>query len=56
MSGICDLWPLQITTFDVVREFCVNQYCVVMHCSANAGIGRPGNSLINKGHEADIAD
>lgn len=31
-----------------VREFCVFQYCIVMHCSANGCIGRPSTSLINK--------
>jgi hypothetical protein len=31
-----------------VREFCVNQCCTVMHSAANVGIGRPGNTLINR--------
>ena len=39
-----------------VREFCVNQCCTVMHCTAIKGIGRPGNSLIIKAQELNIAD
>jgi len=48
--------PLQITTFNAVREFCVNQCFIVMRSTANAGIGHPGNLLINKDQEVDIAD
>ena len=32
-----------------MREFCVNQSCIVMRSTAKWRIGRPGNSLINKG-------
>jgi hypothetical protein len=39
-----------------LREFCVNQLCTVMHSPANQRIGRPGNSLINKAQEVDVAD
>ena len=38
------------------REFCVNQYCIVMHGAANVGIGRPGNTLINKSLYFTILD
>jgi hypothetical protein len=46
--------PSQV--MDVVREFCVNQLCTVMHSTAIKGIGRPGNSLIIKAQEIDRAD
>ncbi len=39
-----------------VREFCVNQLCTAMHCTAIMGIGRPGNSLINIALEFDVED
>jgi hypothetical protein len=39
-----------------LREFCVNQSCTVMLRPAIKGIGRPGNSLIYKAQEVDVAD
>ena len=39
-----------------VREFCVNQYCTVMHSTAYWSIGRPGNSLISKDQTLYFAD
>ncbi len=40
----------------MLREFCVNQSCTVMHSTAIKGIGRPSNSLITKAQEVDVAD
>jgi hypothetical protein len=47
---------LAICDSQTVREFCVNQSCTVMHSTAFQGIGRPGNSLINKAQEIDGAN
>ena len=49
---------VQIHTIAIIylREFCMNQLCIVMHSTAKWRIGRPGNSLISKGQEFDIAD
>ncbi len=44
------------TCSSAVREFYVNQFCTVMHCTAIKGIGRPGNSLIIKAKGFHIAD
>ncbi len=55
VSGVfCNLLP--ISWVCAAREFCVNQSCTVMHSTAIKGIGRPGNSLINKAKELDVAD
>jgi hypothetical protein len=40
----------------MLREFCVYQLYTVMHRTAIKGIGRPGNSLINKAQEFERAD
>ena len=34
-----------------LREFCVNELCIVMHSSAKLSNGRPGNLLKNKAKE-----
>ena len=47
---------LTLTPFCTLRKFCVNQSCTVMHSPAIKGIGRPGNSLIIKAQEVDVAD
>ncbi len=47
---------LAICGLQTLREFCVNQSCTVMHCSANRRIGQPGNSLIIKSKGLHLAD
>jgi hypothetical protein len=47
---------LTLTPFCTLREFCVKQSCTVVHCAAIQGIGRPGNSLINKALEFNLMD
>jgi hypothetical protein len=37
----CIFGPLQITTINAVREFCVNQSCTVVHSTANGASDAP---------------
>jgi len=46
------LVPIEIA----VREFCVNQFCTVMHSIANWHIVHPGNLLINRYKNLDFED